>query len=290
MLPLFNLFLLCLFSFSLFTQAQKSVREADLEEEIRSEPIVPAKPKDWALEYSKMVNKEDLKKHLSILASDEYGGRGTGQEGQKMAQEYIAKHFEDLKLPKIGHKKSYYQPVSLISQSWGTPTVKVGKKKYEFLKDFYAFGSSTGDLDYSTKEVLFLGYGIEDEKYNDYANQSVKGKTVMILSSEPVLKNGNYLINNSQEPSEWATNWRKKVEIADEKLIDVLLIVVDDVEKQVGRFGNYIKMGGMEVADGTETGDKMSVIYISRQIADDILGNKKRKSTMALQKKINKKK
>ena len=271
------LFLLCLLSFSVLMQAQKSVREADLEEEIRNEPIVPAKPKDMALEYSKMVNQEDLKKHLTILASDEYGGRGTGQEGQKMAQEYIAKHFESLKLPKIGHKKSYFQPVSLINQEWGTPTITVGKKKYEFLKDFYAFGNSTGDLDYSTKDVLFLGYGIDDEKYNDYENQNVKDKTIMVLSSEPVLKNGSYLITNSERPSEWSTNWRKKMETATEKQVGVLLIVVDDVEKQVNRFGNYIKMGGMEVADGTESTNKMSVVYISKQIANEILGNKKRK-------------
>ncbi|MGB1205056.1 MAG: M28 family peptidase [Chitinophagales bacterium] len=285
------LFFLCLFSISLFIQAQKSVREADLEEEIKNVPIVPAKPKpkDMALKYSKMVNQEDLKKHLTILASDEYGGRGTGQEGQKMAQKYIAKHFENLNLPKIGHKKTYYQPVSLINQEWGTPTIKVGKKKYEFLKDFYAFGQTTDDLDYTTKDVLFLGYGIEDDKYNDYKNQDVKGKTVMILMSEPTLKNGSYLINNSPEPSEWTMNWRKKVQIADEKLVDVLLIVVDNIEKQISRYGNYIKMGGMEVADGTKNSTKMSVVYISRKMADDILGNKKRKSTAFLQKKINKK-
>ena len=112
------------------------------------------------------------------------------------------------------------------------------------------------------KEILFLGYGIEDEKYNDYEGQNVKGKTVMVLASEPVLKNGNYLLSNSEKPSDWSVNWRKKLEIATEKEVAVLLIVVDNIEKQVNRFRNYIKMGGMEVADGTESGDKMSVIYI----------------------------
>ena len=41
-----------------------------------------------AMKYAKTITAEDLKAHLSILASDEYEGRETGQKGQKMAAEY----------------------------------------------------------------------------------------------------------------------------------------------------------------------------------------------------------
>jgi len=42
-----------------------------------------------AVKYSKTITPEDLKTHLYIMASDEFEGRNTGEQGQKMAAEYI---------------------------------------------------------------------------------------------------------------------------------------------------------------------------------------------------------
>ena len=36
-------------------------------------------------------------------------------------------------------------------------------------------------------EVLFLGYGIETDQYNDY-QQDVEGRVIMILQGEPKIK------------------------------------------------------------------------------------------------------
>ena len=37
-----------------------------------------------------------------------------------------------------------------------------------------------------TSEVLFLGYGIDDEKYSDYAGVDAAGKTILIYAGEPM--------------------------------------------------------------------------------------------------------
>lgn len=52
---------------------------------------------------------DDLKKHVSYLASDELEGRGTGTKGEIKAAKYIAKHFKQYNLTPKGTKKSYYQ-------------------------------------------------------------------------------------------------------------------------------------------------------------------------------------
>lgn len=45
-----------------------------------------------AIKYANTLTKEDLKKHLVIVASDEMGGRDTGSPGQKKAANYIVEH------------------------------------------------------------------------------------------------------------------------------------------------------------------------------------------------------
>ena len=42
------------------------------------------------IKYANTITADELKTHLSILASDEFEGRETGEEGNEMAAEYIA--------------------------------------------------------------------------------------------------------------------------------------------------------------------------------------------------------
>ena len=46
-----------------------------------------------AFNYSKYIKAAELKKHLTILASDDFEGRETTTKGQKKAANYIKEHF-----------------------------------------------------------------------------------------------------------------------------------------------------------------------------------------------------
>src|SRR4051812_33658313 len=48
--------------------------------------------------YAKLITAEDARKHLSILASDEFEGRETGKPGAEKAANYIAAEFKKLGL------------------------------------------------------------------------------------------------------------------------------------------------------------------------------------------------
>jgi len=61
----------------------------------------PAAPLDRA---ARLITVEGLKKHLGVLASDEYEGRCAGFPGNDMAAEYIAKHFQKIGLTPVGDK------------------------------------------------------------------------------------------------------------------------------------------------------------------------------------------
>src|SRR3569833_3167172 len=78
-----------------------------------------------AMKYAKIVSPELAKKHLSIIASDEYEGRETGKPGADKAAHYIANEFKSLGLQPIVNG-SYFFDVPLFEKT--------------FLISFFVFG------------------------------------------------------------------------------------------------------------------------------------------------------
>ena len=56
--------------------------------------------------FSESIIEDDIRKHISILASDSLEGRETGKPGQKMAADYIMNHFRKIGIPP--YKKNKY--------------------------------------------------------------------------------------------------------------------------------------------------------------------------------------
>ena len=81
------------------------------------------------IRYSNTITKEDLKKHLSIIASDEYLGRETGEKGQEMAAKYIENEFAGDLLNKVvdSSKNAYYQEFELTKNAWSKVIYTSGK-------------------------------------------------------------------------------------------------------------------------------------------------------------------
>jgi len=95
-----------------------------------------------AIKYGNTIKEEDLSKHLYILASDEYEGRETGMKGQKMAAEYISKHFSAIGIDALKDSditEGYYQKIPLKIQEIKSSKISIRGFEYEFLKDYYFF-------------------------------------------------------------------------------------------------------------------------------------------------------
>lgn len=144
-----------------------------------------------AIKYGKAINKENGYKHLSILASDEYEGREAGKKGAWMAADYIKKHFQSigLKGPVKNGADPYFQKVDLATYTLSESVLSVNGKSKELLKDFYIAPTSVSAEGFKINGsgILFAGYGLNRDTYNDFAGQDVAGKIVMIFASgEPV--------------------------------------------------------------------------------------------------------
>ncbi len=185
---------------------------------------------DYARRYAATITAPDLEKHLRVLASDAYEGRETGQKGQKMAAEYIAKQFaaDGLAGPVTGNSDSpHYQHFELTRTVWADTKLQIGGRKLEYLKDYYPVG--TADMPQTAKlEVVFVGFGIEENGKSDYAGPggaNVRGKVALMWQGEPIDERGASRFTGNSTRSTWTTDVNRKLRLAKEKGAVAALIV-----------------------------------------------------------------
>ncbi len=229
-----------------------------------------------ALKYSKTITAEDIREHLEVLASDEYEGRETGQPGQKMAAKYIASHYSQLNLKAPVNGTSYMQQFPVVTKNLESASIKINGKEFEFLTDFYAFPGSNSSIEIESKEVVFLGYGIEAENYNDYREIDVKDKVVLFFYGDPKNKKGISHVTGKEEQSAWGKQWRKKLKHAYKKGAKAALVVVEDVPGRVERFDHYITGGSMKLEQDVKDPEFPHNAYISYDMANWLLGESKK--------------
>lgn len=112
---------------------------------------------DLAKKYSTYINEADLKKNLSIIASDDYLGRETGKQGQKMTAEFLTNYFKKLGCGFAPGMNSYEQHFDVIESTPGG-TMSLSGLNLNFKTDFIYYGSKSRiDLDnipvYSTEQL-----------------------------------------------------------------------------------------------------------------------------------------
>ena len=233
--------------------------------------------KEDIVNYAKTITEEELKEHLYIYASDEFEGRDTGEPGQKKAVEYLKNEYEKLGiLPVI--EGNYFQnvPLSIVK----TPKIEmtINGKAYTYFDDFISMtAAETGNL--SATEIIYAGYGIDDEKYSDYTDLDVTDKIVVVKMGEPKDKAGNFLISGAKTVSKWSNGRQaisSKRDAAKEKGAKALFFVDDEL---FTRYSNFYKSreerGGSSRLSLPTKEDEKEIYYflISEQMGKDIVYN-----------------
>lgn len=222
--------------------------------------------------YAASISEDDLKKRLQIIASDEFEGRETGQEGQKKAANYIRDEFASFGYEPIDRIGGYFQPFKLQLTYPDTVKLIAGKDTLGFLRDMYYF-PGFGDMFIQAENLLYLGYGIASEQYNDYEGVDVTGRVLMISAGEPVDKKDVSLITERKERSEWTVDWTKKIEQAQKSGAKALLVIDSKFSSTVAQYGRYIKRPDLTLGDQPADPDGIPLIYISSRMANSILAN-----------------
>ncbi|MEO7446272.1 MAG: M28 family peptidase [Ferruginibacter sp.] len=151
--------------------------------------------------YARMVNADKLQQHLSVIAGAEMEGRETGTEGQRKAAAYIENVFKTTGLSSPATLKGYQQYYPLHQDSLTEVDFKMNDTKWEYGKDFI-IPTSNAEGEFKGKRLVFAGYGISTDNYNDYANLDVKDKVVIMFTGEPK-NNQVFLVSGTERSSEW---------------------------------------------------------------------------------------
>ncbi|PWI29000.1 peptidase [Flavobacteriaceae bacterium LYZ1037] len=220
-------------------------------------------------EYAETITSEQLKTDLYIYASDEFEGRGTGDPGQKKAVNFLKERYIALGIPAAQSNNDYFQNVPL--EKLGAPDVSfsVNNKDYKTVDDFVSI-SSPKDGSLNTNEIIYAGYGIEDDAYSSYTDLDIKGKIVFIKSGEPIDADGNYVITGTKEGSKWS-NFRQayasKRDIAKEKGAAALLVYYPEIYAMAtARFG-----GASGAISLKGNADDMYYFLVNTDLAKNIL-------------------
>lgn len=241
-----------------------------------------------SFEYANTISPEDLKKHLSVIASDDMQGRETGSEGQFMAASYIANHFRDLGLKPIvpsADSMGYFQNFALYQKGWTDSYLEVNGNRKVFFKDFFPNGMVNVPDEIST-EVVFVRYGLEE----DFENRDFSGKAVVFFEGAP----DKYI---DEKSSSYSTKdgflkqlEKDKIRLAEKAGASYIFIISTKTEEEfttaaaerraiLGRFNR------MSLEKGKEDGiSKQPGFTISNKLASEILGLSERKLKKTLNK------
>ncbi len=147
----------------------------------------------FSLSLHSQNTSDNLRKHITYLASDELEGRKAGTKGDSLAATYIRDKFRAAGAVLQGDNGfQYFSLVAGVSQGDGNAFFVNGQKA-DVSVDFMPLSfSSSATVD---AEVIFAGYGITgisgDINWDDYAFADVKGKWVMVLRGDPEPENQN---------------------------------------------------------------------------------------------------
>ena len=89
-----------------------------------------------ALDYKNTITSSFLKKHLHVLASDEFEGRETTKKGQKLAATYL-KNFLDEKNIKSAYDSTYFQQFPVDVSDFNNVKLFIYNKQLSFIDQFY---------------------------------------------------------------------------------------------------------------------------------------------------------
>jgi hypothetical protein len=228
---------------------------------------------DKSTRYSAMIDSSNLKSLLYELASDQYEGRETGEKGQKMAAEFLKIYYEKLGLTKIVDNQ-WEQLYPLKRESFQGSTAKTGDIDFQYIDDFYMYGIKTETL--PCNDVIWLGYGIQTEKYNDYKKKTVTGKVLLCMSGEPINGSGISRVTTSYELSEWSSDWTLKAKAAEKAGATALIIINRDYEKFMKRARYWFEQSPLRLdrSEEEEGEYNLPVIFISPEMCAKWLAGK----------------
>jgi len=227
------------------------------------------------MEASNSIKIDELKEKMYVYSSDEFEGKDTPSRGQELAVSYLANHYKKLNIPPVKNN-SYFQPVPLQFESKPNISLNISNKDFTYYDDYISYKNGP-DKRYNDEDIIYAGFGIEDNKYNDYKDLDVKGKIVVVTGGEPKDSNDEYFING-KEKSKWS-NIRQEINLksqtAKRKGALALIIVDEYLHRRYSYSYRYSDSGkgGKRMELGNEESNNFQVLLFSEKHKEYLSNN-----------------
>jgi Zn-dependent M28 family amino/carboxypeptidase len=169
------------------------------------------------------INWEIIRENTRILSSDAFEGRAPASAGEDKTIAHLIAQFEAAGL-KPGNKGSWTQDVPVVeieTDPSATLNIRSTNSKTAALK--LAYGKDVvvwtkrqvQSIGINNSDIVFVGYGINapEWNWNDYADQDVRGKTVVMLVNDPGYATGDPKLFNGKAMTYYG-RWTYKLEEA----------------------------------------------------------------------------
>ena len=233
------------------------------------------------------ITQKELETHLTYLASDELGGRATGEPGLDLAARYLADQAARIRLEAIDSNQDYYQEYTLVTrvQDQSASLVTITREDgsvAKVSKPLYCLNTGSDTIDISG-EIVFAGYGIYSgtDDYNSFEDVDLEQKIVMVMSRGPMdPENGTSLLKN-RDWNDLGT-WQYKLSGLVMRMPKAILMVMDprsgyqSFESFAGGMIRYLTNSSSVKEFGDERQSMMDgigakIFFIHREAADEML-------------------
>lgn len=134
-------------------------------------PLGLSAQQDISEKYASTITADDMRNKLTILASDEFGGRETGTEGQKKAAQFLENFYQNIGLigPVDG---TYRQKFAMYQSNWSDVYIKTKKGK-EMNGDDYIFVGFANQSKEIKLKTAYLGNVTAETDFSPYKDMGV---------------------------------------------------------------------------------------------------------------------
>ncbi|MCW0466010.1 M28 family metallopeptidase [Xanthomonas sacchari] len=183
--------------------------------------------------FSAGIAPADFAELVKTLSSDAFEGRGPGTPGEDKTVSYIRDQMQRIGL-QPGNGDSWFQDVAMTETTAAPGTTLTiahdgAARQLAFGTDMVV-GTRTGqpEVKLDGSDMVFVGYGVDapEQKWNDYAGQDWKGKTVVMFVNDPGFHTGDGSLFEGKRMTYYG-RWTYKFEEAARKGAAAALIVHD---------------------------------------------------------------
>lgn len=172
------------------TPTSQSEIRAETQAETVEGPVLP----EGFQQARETIRAASMLADVTIVAGDQFEGRGAGTEGDRKARTFLANRLTELNFEPFFDNGSFEQPVEIIGLTVQDPqdihfNTKDGASIAFSFGDQYMImaGAQQPEISLEDAEVVFVGYGIQapEENWDDFKDVDLSGKILLMLNDDP---------------------------------------------------------------------------------------------------------